>query len=103
MAKSETEKTHRYEWYDIVEINGQHFAEHFEISGEMDGDDSYMIDDFLAAVAEKHGVDVDDVLTYMLDNISFDPQKMPYGAEACGCYIDGEPEWCSDLWEEETE
>ena len=37
------------------------------------------------------------------DNISFDPQKMPYGAEDCGCYIDGEPEWCIGLWEEDSE
>ena len=28
-----------YEWWDVVEINGKHYCEVFEISGEMDGDE----------------------------------------------------------------
>lgn len=85
-----------YEWYDIVEINGSCHAEHFEISGKTDGNEQesfYQIDDFLEAVARKYGVDTDDIQTYMMDNIDFDPQAQPFGAEACGCYIDGRPEW----------
>ena len=83
-----------YTWKDIVCINGVFYAEEFEISGEMDDETHYRIDNFLEAVARKHGVDTDDVMTYMMDNIDFNPQQMPYGAEACGCYINGKPEWC---------
>ncbi len=86
----------QYEWKDIVCINGKIFAETFEISGKMDDETHYDISDFLNAVANKHSVDVDDVQTYMMDNIDFNPQLMPYGAEACGCYINGEPEWCQE-------
>lgn len=82
-----------YEWHDIVEINGQHYCETFEISGAMDGPDCYQIDDFLEQVARKHNVDVDDVQTYMMDDITFDPAMLSFGAESCGCWIDGVPEW----------
>ena len=90
-----------YEWRDVVEINGKHYCECFEISGEMDGDDAYQIDWFLEAVAEKYGVDVDDVQTYMMENIDFDPAGLEFSAEDCGCYIDGQPEWCIDLFDEQ--
>lgn len=85
-----------YEWYDIVKINGSCYAEHFEISGKTDGDEEgsvYQIDDFLEQVARKHNVDVDDIQTYMMDNIMFDPAMLSFGAESCGCWIDGVPEW----------
>lgn len=68
-------------------------TEEFEISGVMDDEDVYQIDDFLEAVAQKYGVDVDDVETYMMDDIEFNPEELPYGAEACGCYINGVAEW----------
>lgn len=29
----------------------------------------------------------------MMDNIEFDPATVPFGAEACGCYVDGIEEW----------
>jgi len=90
-------RTREYTWKDIVKINGKCYAEEFEISGEMDGDDAYMIDEFLSAVAEKHNVDVDDVETYMMDGIHFNPKELPFGAESCGCYIDGVAEWLIDL------
>ena len=92
-----------YEWRDVVEINGKHYCECFEISGEMDGDDAYQLDGFLEAVAEKYGVDVDDVQTYMMENIDFDPAGLEFGAEDCGCYIDGQPEWCIDLFDEQDD
>lgn len=82
-----------YTWKDIVRVNGKCYAEEFEISGLMDGDDAYQIDDFLEAVADKYGVDVDDIETYMMDDIHFDPSELPWGAAECGCYIDGEAEW----------
>lgn len=88
-----TEHIHVYEWRDIVEISGKHYTECFEISGEKDDPVHYRIDDFLAAVAFKHGVDPDDVRTYTMDDIAFDPAGLSFGAEACGCYIDGVPEW----------
>lgn len=79
-------------WQDIVEINGKIYTEQFPISGLMDDEDTYQIDDFLKAVAEKHKVEIGDVKTYMMDNIDFNVENLPYGAESCGCYIDGEPE-----------
>lgn len=85
--------TPKYVWKDIVKVNGEILAEEFEISGEMDGTDTYIIDDFLKTVAKKHSVDVDDVETYMMDGIVFDPNVLPWGAEDCGCYIDGVAEW----------
>lgn len=82
-----------YTWKDVVLVHGEYYAEEFEISGLMDGDDVYQIDDFLEAVADKYGVDVDDIQTYMMDDIYFDPSELPWGAAECGCYIDGEAEW----------
>ena len=32
----------------------------------------------------------------MLDDIEFEPKELPYGAEECGCYINGVAEWL--LW-----
>lgn len=85
-----------YEWYDVVEVNGKYYCEIACITGEMDDEDTYQIDDFLEAVAEKHGVDVDDIKTYMMDNIDFDAETLQFGAESCGCYIDGMPEWMNN-------
>lgn len=85
-----------YEWWDVVEINGKHYCEVFEISGEMDDEMTFQIDDFLQSVAWKHGVDVDDIKTYRMDGIEFNPAGMKFGAECCGCWIDGVPEWCID-------
>lgn len=78
-----------YIWYDIVSVNGKIAAEKFPISGEMD-DEFYQIDDFLEAVAKKYGVGPGEVKTYMMDGIDFDPKELPFGAEACGCYKNGE-------------
>lgn len=82
-----------YTWKDIVKVNGIISAEEFEISGEMDDEDVYQIDDFYDSVAEKYGVDVGDIKTYMMDNIEFDAKYLPFGAEDCGCYINGRAEW----------
>ena len=89
-----------YTWKDIVAINGICYAEEFPISGEKDGDEDdvyYQLDDFYEAVAEKYGVDVDDIETYMMDGIEFDPRVLAWGAEDCGCYIDGTAEWLIGL------
>lgn len=85
-----------FEWCDVVEINGKHYVEKFEISGKMDDDTHYQIDDFLEQVARKHNVNTDDIKTYMMDNVEFHSQSFGLGAEDCGCYIDGVPEWCID-------
>lgn len=86
-----------YTWKDIVEIKGKHYAEEFPISGKTDEDSDgnvyYQLDEFFLAVSKKYGVEEGDILTYMMDNIAFDPQNLPYGAEDCGCYINGVPEW----------
>ena len=80
-------------WKDIVCINGEIFAEEFSISGKMDNDDTYQVDDFIESVAKKHGVSADEMETYMLDGIDFNSQELPFGAEECGCYINGIAEW----------
>lgn len=85
-----------YTWKDIVDINGVCYAEEFPISGETDGTEDdvyYRLDDFYESVAKKYGVDTDDIETYMMDGIEFDPRVLPWGAEDCGCYIDGVAEW----------
>ena len=63
----------------------------------MDDSDTYRIDDFMYAVAEKYGCGTDDIKTYMLDDIEFDGKELIFGAEACGCYIDGVAEWLIDV------
>lgn len=78
-----------YVWYDIVSVNGKITAEKFPISGETDAE-FYQIDDFLEAVAKKYGVGLDEVKTYMMDGIDFDSKELLFGAEACGCYKNGE-------------
>lgn len=83
----------KYTWKDVVEIDGKFYAEEFEISGEMDNDNVYQIDDFINSVAKKYNVDSDDVKTYMTDNIEFNPKELTFGAEDCGCYINGIAEW----------
>lgn len=82
-------------WKDIVNVNGMISAEAYPISGKMTDDDHYEIDDFLTSVAKKYDVAVDDVKTYMMDNIEFDPKTLPlpFGAEDCGCYVNGIAEW----------
>ena len=86
----------KYTWKDIVRINGKLYCEEFPISGEMDDPNTYRIDDFMKAVAEKHCCDTDDIETYMLDDIEFDGKRLIFGAEDCGCYINGVPEWVTD-------
>lgn len=88
--KMEAKQT--YVWKDIVCIRGEVYAESFEISGEMDGD-LYRIDDFIYAVAAKYHEDPDNIQTYMMDGIQFDPSGLPFSAEDCGCYINGIAEW----------
>ena len=89
-------KKYTFTWKDIVKIKGKVYAEEFKISGKMDGD-AYQIDDFIIAVAEKHGVEYDAIETYLMDDIEFNPKDLPFGAEDCGCYINGQPEWLIDL------
>ena len=88
-------KEHQFTWRDIVEVHGKYYAEEFPISGIMDCSDAYQIDDFLDAVAEKYNVDLrkEQIKTYVMDNIDFNPEEVEFEAEDCGCYIDGKPEW----------
>ena len=82
-----------YTWKDVVKINGNIYAEEAPISGEMDDDGHYQIDEFMDAVAKKYKVSVDDIQTYMMDDIHFNAENLPFDAEACGCYINGIGEW----------
>lgn len=90
----------KYTWKDIVYINGKVYAEEFPISGRMDDENTYQIDDFLLAVAAKYGVELDDIKTWTLDaefinQLDFEVKDLPFGAERCGCYVDGVAEWLS--------
>ena len=81
-----------YSWRDIVKIGEDFFDEQFPISGEFDGeqdDPYYRIDEFIYAVAEKHGVSPDDILTYRMDGISYPIDRFPSAIYDCGLYIDG--------------
>ena len=86
-----------YVYKDLVCIKGKVYAEGFPISGIMDSENVIQIDDFLKAVAEKHGCKPDEVKTYLEDAWSFtenyDPASLPFGPTECGFYIDGQPEW----------
>lgn len=86
-------------WRDIVKVNGEIHAEEFPISGDKDCEGIYIIDDYIEAVAEKYGVERDSIETYMMDGINFDPFILPYGAEECGCYINGVAEWMIGYWD----
>lgn len=84
----------KFTWRDVVEIDGKYYAEEFPISGLMDSEDVYQIDDFLDSVGRKYNVYPGNIKTYMMDGIDFDPKKLNFGAESCGCYINGVPEEC---------
>jgi hypothetical protein len=96
MSHDGCSKNDVFTWWDIVKIQGVCYAEQYKISGKTDGSGHYQIDDFLCAVAHKHGVDMEDIETYMLDGIEFEPNKLPWGAESCGCYINGVAQWLLD-------
>ena len=85
----------QYLWKDIIKIGDKIYAEMFPISGDMDDDETFRIDEFISLAAGKYGVNEEDIQTYMLDGIEFDANalKLPFGAEMCGCYINGIPEW----------
>lgn len=93
-----------YTWKDIVKIVGkldQLFCEEFPISGEMYDKNTYKIGDFIRAVAEKHGVEPEEVDTYMLGaDISgeIEGSGLAFGPDECGCYINGVAEWLVDGW-----
>ena len=63
----------------------------------MDNENIIQIDEFLKAVAEKHGCKQDDIKTYLEDVWSFtkdyDLATLAFGPAECGFYIDGQAEW----------
>ena len=85
-------KEHHFTWKDIVQIDGKLYEEEFQISGLMDDENTYQIDEFLEAVAKKYDVSPENIKTYVMDNIQPSPMEFIL-AEDCGCYIDGTPEW----------
>lgn len=87
----------KYTWKDLVYANGQVFAEEHPISGEME-DDVYQIDDFISASAALHNCKTEDLHLWTMDGDDFAPADMdvsnlPFGAEMCGAYVNGEPEY----------
>lgn len=102
-------------WKDLVRINDKVYAEEFPIENVTDEDDYcndiFRVEMFLRAVAEKYNCDVDDIKTWFLDGDDFDEgadmpedyvKALPFGAEDCGAYINGEPECCYRLRFPET-
>lgn len=86
-------REHSYVWVDIVKVGDIIATAIHPISGIKDDDMHYQIDDFIEAVAKEYNVDTDQVKTYMMDNIDFDPDSVSIDTTQCGCYIDGVPEW----------
>ena len=99
-------KEQKFTWNDMVEIDGKHYEEEFPISGLMDDENTYQIDEFINAVALKHNVYPENIKTYIMDGFklcgkdfgfidSDDIDYAPHRAEY-GCYINGTPEECYD-------
>lgn len=86
-------REHSYIWVDIVKVGDIVAPAIHSISGLKDDDMHYQIDDFIEAVAKEYNVDTDQIKTYMMDNIDFDPSSVSIDVAQCGCYIDGVPEW----------
>lgn len=90
--------TLKYTWKDLVYIQGQGvFSEEHSISGEHD-DFSYEIDDFIEASALLHRCPEEDIRLWSMDGDNFAPididtSSLSYGAESCGLYVNGIPEW----------
>lgn len=78
-----------FTWKDIIKVRDEIHAVEYPISGEKDNEDCYTCDDFFDAVANEFDINPEDIETYLFDDIDFDPRGLPFGAEACGCYIDG--------------
>lgn len=78
-----------YTWKDIVKIGEEIYFVKAKISGEMDSPDIYRIDDFIETVAEKYGVDTDDVHLWTMEHFDIPVATVT----DCGCYINGVPEW----------
>jgi hypothetical protein len=78
---------------DLVCVRGKVYAEEFPISGEMDDESVYRIDDFLDAVAKKHHCQPDEVITYLEDvwhfTTDYNVSQLSFGPKECGFYIDG--------------
>lgn len=97
-------ETIKYTWKDLICVGDKVYSEEHPISGEMDGENIYRIDSFFEHAAEKHHCNVDDIKTYTMDGESFAPEsvlfralytkgELQFGAEDCGAYINGVPEW----------
>lgn len=78
-----------YTWRDLVCVDGEYAVEEFPITGMMDTQEHYQIDDFLEAVASKYEVITDEIQTYMMDGVLPEGWK---GIETLGCYINGDRE-----------
>lgn len=88
-----------FEWADIVMLpDGQVVAERHPISGIMDADAVYQIDDFYDAVAAKYNVNREEILTFMMDDVDFSFEGLPWGYAECGCYINGKLDESYEEW-----
>ena len=105
-------------WKDIVLIKGNYFVETIDVEFEDEKlvdiefpnteqeildklkergisptcDIIYNCDKFFEDIAEKYNVEIDDITTYMFDNINIPKEILdilPCGIELCGGYING--------------
>ena len=81
-------KQQKFTWKDIVEIRGEYHYEEFPISGLMDDENIYQIDEFLDAVGRKYNAYPDLIKTEMMDGFN----HVDVEAYELGCFINGEPE-----------
>lgn len=84
-----------YTWKDLICVNGQVYAEEFPVDCPNENEPANC-DNFLEHVRKKYNTD--EFKTYTFDGEEFAPSdydksKLPYGAEACGLYINGVAEW----------
>lgn len=102
-ANCKTGNKPKFEWKDIVKFKKDgkvvYSFEESEISGEMDDPNTYRIDEFIDFVADKYGVNSDDISVWSIDHFNFDnillDEKLTLMLKtySCGCYINETPEW----------
>lgn len=78
----------KFTWKDIVEIRGELHYEEFPISGLMDDENTYQIDEFLDAVGRKYNAYPDLIKTEMMDGLD----HIDVESYDLGCFINGIPE-----------
>lgn len=83
----------QHTWKDIIKIKHNIIAEEVPVTKPTSSDRTPQFNEFMKAVAEKYHVNQSEIKTYTKDDINFNAQFLPFGADSCGYNIDGQPEW----------